>query len=449
MSDGFEAAYLRNMNKYLNAVIPIKFGVLELPDKRDNVTMLGIDGVVQLQYWKKDAVAIPYVMAGAGAVFEDFSELDFQLPFGAGVNFSLGTFGYVNAQIEYRRSIEMDRHNLHYGIGLGFMLGKYTEEDAELPVTGAKRTDTDDDGIPDADDDCPNEKGLKALNGCPDGDDDGVIDSKDKCPDQFGPKATMGCPDSDRDGVANQEDECPDIAGSLRGCPDSDGDGVPDKDDRCPEEAGTAINAGCLVLDSDGDGVEDKMDECPEISGTVKGCPDGDKDGIADKDDACPYAAGEGRFNGCPDTDGDGIDDSKDKCPNMAAPGSPIGCPAIANEDREVLDYALQAVQFEFGSDKLMKSSDAVLDQVLDVMNKYPDYKLEIIGHTDDVGTERRNLDLSINRAKACYDYLSRKGIAKDRMSYGGFGETRPISSNATEEGRKFNRRVEFNLVVK
>ncbi len=449
-TDGFEIAYLRNLSPYINAVLPFKVGVIDLPDETNNRTLFGFDALLQLQHFKEDKTVIPYALIGLGTSLVESENMDFQVPLGIGINFRLRNFGFVNIQSEYRFSLNNDRNNLHHGIGLGFMIGKEVEEAVDTSaVIEFAPMDKDHDGIRDAEDDCPEMAGLAALGGCPDGDGDGIKDMEDICPDEYGPKASGGCPDSDGDGVANMNDDCPDVAGSLKGCPDSDGDGLADRDDRCPEKAGSPENGGCPQIDSDGDGVDDSLDECPTKAGQINGCPDSDKDGIADKDDKCPYAAGEGRFSGCPDSDGDGIDDSMDQCPNMSAPASPNGCPEIREEDREVLDYAIQAVQFESGSAQLKSSSFAVLEQVKDVLNKYPDYTLHIIGHTDNVGSEINNQSLSQRRAKSCYDYLASKGVPISRLSYGGFGESQPIADNDTEEGRSLNRRVEFDLILK
>ena len=350
-TNGFEVGYLRNLSPYLNAVLPMKVGVMKLPSELNNRKLFGMDGQLQFQYFKEENMAVPYVFSGVGGVLEDFEDFDLQVPFGIGVNFKLGKFGFINIQSEYRKSLTLDRSNFQHGIGLGFMLGTYTDDDLrQLPVGAATPTDTDRDGVPDRDDECPEVAGTAAFAGCPDSDDDGVADADDACPDVYGQRSAKGCPDTDNDGIANLDDDCPDLAGSLNGCPDSDGDGLADKDDRCPNVAGDPSKGGCPTSDSDGDGFNDQQDKCPDVAGKVNGCPDNDGDGIADIDDACPYAKGEGRFNGCPDTDGDGIEDSKDRCPNEAAPASPNGCPRIEKEDREVLDYAIQAVQFEFGS---------------------------------------------------------------------------------------------------
>ena len=90
--------------------------------------------------------------------------------------------------------------------------------------------DTDGDGLPDAEDDCPDEPGSFALNGCPDRDGDSVADDEDRCPDTPGPAGLQGCPDTDGDGVIDREDACPAVAGLARfdGCPDADADGIAD-----------------------------------------------------------------------------------------------------------------------------------------------------------------------------------------------------------------------------
>lgn len=107
--------------------------------------------------------------------------------------------------------------------------------------------DADGDGVPDKDDECPNEAGLAALAGCPDADADGIADKDDTCPNEAGLADLAGCPDADADGIADQDDACPDMAGSADsdGCPDVDGDGISDMDDVCPNEAGIPFLDGC------------------------------------------------------------------------------------------------------------------------------------------------------------------------------------------------------------
>jgi OmpA-OmpF porin, OOP family len=313
--------------------------------------------------------------------------------------------------------------------------------------------DSDGDGISDEKDACPNDKGTTEMMGCPDRDGDGVADQNDLCPDMKGLKSTSGCPDRDGDGIADDKDDCPDNKGTqaFKGCPDTDGDGIQDKEDNCPTEKGTVSLRGCP--DTDGDGIADKDDMCPKEKGTAdnKGCPvaDRDKDGIADKDDACPDKAGTAAGKGCPDTDGDGVYDNDDRCVTKPGPASNKGCPELKQEDKVKLQNVIKNVQFETGSDKLLARSNAVLDEVVAIMNQYPEYSLTISGHTDNVGDEAKNLDLSKRRAKTCYDYLAAKGVAAGRMTHNGFGEAKPVADNNTKTGRDTNRRVDFDLTVK
>ncbi|MBK7789870.1 MAG: OmpA family protein [Saprospiraceae bacterium] len=319
--------------------------------------------------------------------------------------------------------------------------------------------DSDGDGVADNEDECPNLAGAASNKGCPyrandkakDTDSDGIPDTSDRCPDQAGPADNGGCPkamDRDMDGVDDSVDQCPDVKGSpsAKGCPDRDGDGISDPDDKCPGVKGPASLMGCP--DSDNDGIADADDRCPDKAGakSTNGCPDSDGDGLDDSIDKCPKAPGLKVYGGCPDSDGDGLDDSIDKCPNTPGTVASNGCPDITVEDRKTLDVAMRAVQFETGKATLKSESFTILKQIGSIMNRYPDYNLVIAGHTDNTGSSIANQELSEKRAKACHDYLLTQGIGQSRMSFIGYGESRPVSDNETENGRTLNRRVEFNL---
>lgn len=92
----------------------------------------------------------------------------------------------------------------------------------------------------------------------------------------------------------------------------------------------------------------------------------------------------------------------------------------------------------------LLPESNAQLDEVVALLNEYPDMEIEIQGHTDDRGDDDYNLTLSKNRAKSVYKYVIAQGIAKERLKYRGYGEGKPVADNGTSEGRQLNRRVEF-----
>ncbi len=222
------------------------------------------------------------------------------------------------------------------------------------------KNDSDNDGVEDAEDVCPNTPPDITVDkfGCPtDSDGDGVPDYLDKCPNtQFGTKVdSAGCPlDSDNDGVPDYIDLCPGTPPEVKvdksGCPiDSDQDGVPDYLDQCPNTPlGVKVDATGCSLDSDGDGVPDTLDKCPKTPPGIKvnqsGCPlDSDEDGVPDYLDKCPDTPPAAKVDsvGCPlDSDGDGVPDYLDDCPNtprrMKVNSS--GCPLDSDGDG-VPDY--------------------------------------------------------------------------------------------------------------
>lgn len=284
-----------------------------------------------------------------------------------------------------------------------------------------------------------------------DGDKDGVKDKFDKCLNS--PAGSVvnaeGCPaDSDGDGVMDNVDECPDVAGlsSLAGCPDRDKDGIADKNDNCPDVPGIIKFAGCP--DSDNDGIQDSEDNCPSVAGIEKfqGCPDTDNDGIQDSEDRCPTVAGPAEFKGCPDRDGDKVADIDDKCPDVPGVVANKGCPEVKAEVIKIFTQALTGIQFETGKDVIRPTSFIILNNVVKIMQENPEYLLEINGHTDNVGDDDDNLDLSNRRANSVKKYLSDKGVDAARMTAQGYGETKPVEDNATAAGRAKNRRVEFKV---
>lgn len=313
--------------------------------------------------------------------------------------------------------------------------------------------DKDGDKIPDKDDDCPEVAGLKEFKGCPDRDGDKIIDKNDDCPDIAGLAEFKGCPDKDGDKVPDKDDDCPEVPGLIefKGCPDSDGDGLSDAIDACPDVAGPKENQGCP--DKDGDGLFDFVDGCPDVAGPKEnnGCPwpDTDGDGILDKDDDCPTIKGPKENKGCPykDSDNDGLLDKDDDCPMTPGPKENKGCPVIEEEVVEVIQTAFNNLEFETAKDIILDPSKPALDKLAEVLKNKPLWKLEISGHTDNVGDDNGNLVLSKKRAEALKNYMISKGINADRLVTLYFGETKPIADNNTPEGRKKNRRVEMKIV--
>lgn len=107
---------------------------------------------------------------------------------------------------------------------------------------------------------------------------------------------------------------------------------------------------------------------------------------------------------------------------------------------------AIDVINFEFGKHTFTRSSCSFLDKIAALMIS-TNIKMEVRGHTDNVGSDEYNMELSRERAKAVYDYLISKGVSANKLSYAYFGMRKPISTNDTEEGRKQNRRVEFRIM--
>lgn len=282
-----------------------------------------------------------------------------------------------------------------------------------------------------------------------DKDGDGIFDNKDGCPDD----------PEDFDGFED-EDGCPDL--------DNDNDGIPDVDDNCPNDPedidGFEDEDGCPDLDNDADGILDVDDDCPNDPEDFDqfededGCPDfdNDKDGILDVDDECPNDPedidGFEDQNGCPDPDNDkdGILDVNDGCPDDPETFNDYededGCPdavpeVIFTKESPII---LEGVNFATNSADLTSGAKEVLMKVVRTLKDHMQMELLIKGHTDNVGADAYNMNLSDRRANSVRQFLINQGIAGSRLESLGFGETQPMDTNATKEGRAKNRRIEF-----
>ncbi|XXF80231.1 OmpA family protein [Myxococcaceae bacterium GXIMD 01537] len=346
-------------------------------------------------------------------------------------------------------------------------------------VVRIEEVDTDGDGVPDKDDPCPDRAedrdGFQDEDGCPepDNDNDGVPDALDKCPMSPGVESNQGCAeekpkDRDGDGIFDPQDKCPDQAEDKDGfededgCPelDNDHDGIVDSADKCPTETGPMQNLGCPILDKDSDGINDDKDKCPDEPEDKDGfqdedgCPDldNDSDGMPDGQDKCPQEAGPAENGGCPDTDKDkdGIPDRLDACPEDPGVKEEKGCAKqykLVVVKRDKIEIKKQ-LKFGTGSAKMLKESNVVLDDVAAALRDAPFIKkIRIEGHTDSLGNDASNLRLSQKRADSVMAELLKRGIDPSRMEAVGFGETRPLASNATARGRAENRRTEFNII--
>jgi outer membrane protein OmpA-like peptidoglycan-associated protein len=292
-----------------------------------------------------------------------------------------------------------------------------------------------------------------------------IVDPCPWKPEGFeGPMDAEGCPlpDSDGDGVCDPwvtlvgaselfadacrgVDVCPDLAGDQPdGCPHPDRDG-----DRicCPwvSERGLLDHYAhiCTGVDrcpddpEDYDGFED-TDGCPD--------PDNDGDGICD-----PWVALAGQSekyaqicrgsDRCPDEYGEG----EDGCPVVVDPCAEPGSVCVTDEQIVIKD----TIYFATNRARIRPVSFPLLERIAEVMQAHPEIELiEIQGHTDSRGRAAYNLRLSQQRADAVRDHLvKRHGISPARLVTRGYGMTRAIADNDTEEGRAANRRVEFHIL--
>jgi outer membrane protein OmpA-like peptidoglycan-associated protein len=249
--------------------------------------------------------------------------------------------------------------------------------------------------------------------------------------------------DSDEDGIVNRYDSCPEEAEDMDGfedddgCPelDNDGDGVNDNLDLCPNEAedydGFEDLDGCPDEDNDGDGILDLYDKCMNAKE--------DFDGYQDKD-------------GCPelDNDGDGIVDSVDKCPDEPETFNGIndfdGCPDESSGIQERFYIGADEIFYE-NTERIKIEGKEYLDEIISLLKTNPNKTWRIEGHTDSQGSERFLRTLSLERAKAVLEYLVLfGGLNRENFQVYGMGDKFPISDNTTAEGRRRNRRVEIKL---
>ncbi len=249
--------------------------------------------------------------------------------------------------------------------------------------------------------------------------------------------------DTDGDGIPDIGDACRDVRETWNafldedGCPDdpdSDADGIPDSADLCilqPEDRDNyQDDDGCPDPDDDADGIPDGADRCRTERE--------DRDGFQD-DDGCPE----------PDNDGDQVLDFDDACPNIPGPagGERPGCPVKAQGPVIVTSSEIritQQINFDFRKATIKRDSFFILDAVRDVLVANTQMRIEVQGHTDNVGGDKFNARLSQARSESVKLYLTKHGVASDRLVAKGFGMSRPIVPNNSAENRALNRRVQF-----
>jgi len=261
MKGGLAVHYFKGLRKHVDFAGTLAGSFLRYPMPGKNFTndnlLLEADASLNLKMLSEKHAIQPYITAGGGATcYRKYWGAVIPICLGLKVNLFDETHLFTTGQYRLPVTNETTAHHFFYNIGVAGALGKKKEPKVippPPPPPPMPPADTDGDGIVDADDKCPTEKGVAKYQGCPvpDTDKDGINDDNDKCIDVPGVARYQGCPvpDTDKDGLNDEDDKCPTVPGVARyqGCPvpDGDKDGVNDEEDKCPTLAGTVANQGC------------------------------------------------------------------------------------------------------------------------------------------------------------------------------------------------------------
>ena len=378
-ANNYGVQYLQGLTKKIDFVSNFYFASLKypyytslqvpkVPKESKSREYFAIDFGLNYKFSTDEKAVVPFVTAGIGLGMDQFSYYSAYAPIGAGLQIKAnrGSFIFLQATHNAETSYLTKKHN-NYTISYSIPLNGKEKKPVLLPPA-PQRIDTDNDG---------------------------VVDSLDKCPNKAGTAKYFGCP-----------------------IPDSDGDGVNDELDKCPNQAGDAKYSGCPIPDTDKDGINDEIDKCPAVSGLQ-------------------------RYGGCPipDSDGDGVNDEEDKCPTEKGIAANHGCEDI----QPILNDVAKLLKFTVGKAAVSNQQLSKLDIVVAALNKYPNVHVNIIGNTDNTGSKKVNNLLSKKRAAVIFAYLTKKGIAAERLTKEGVADTNPIDSNKTSKGRANNRRTDMN----
>ncbi len=182
---------------------------------------------------------------------------------------------------------------------------------------------------------------------------------------------------------------------------------------------------------------------------------DRDGDGIVDKKDSCPDVPG-GPPSGCPtvclpDDDGDKVPNTTDRCPDEPESHNGFldddGCPDEVPRELTDLSGVMTGINFDTDRDTITRDSIPVLDRASELLQQFPDLRVEISGHTDSRGGYQHNMDLSQRRADAVKRWLGEHGVDESRLETRGAGPDEAIDTNETAGGRFKNRRIEFEIL--
>lgn len=297
--------------------------------------------------------------------------------------------------------------------------------------TNPLRRDTDNDKLGDGAE--AQVHGTDALKA--DTDDDGLGDAAEISQHETNPTK----PDSDADKLSDGREISETSTNPNKA--DTDGDGLTDGDEVMIHRTNP------LKLDTDGgtiaDGLEIERRTDPLVaSDDVEKAPDDtDRDGLTDNDEINRYKTDPRKMDTDRGTVADGLEVERGTNPLDPDDDLPPKEVLIFELDKPVV---LPGIQFEFNKAVIKPESESVLIQAYNSLHDHPEIVVEISGHADAIGSDEYNRDLSARRAESVRQWMINKGIAANRLTSIGYGESQPVASNDTEEGRALNRRIEF-----
>jgi outer membrane protein OmpA-like peptidoglycan-associated protein len=440
---------------------------ISLPGFRTNLYSIGT-GISYM--YSIDNLFFPYAFAGISLINFSPTVNGSQAPNLRSTAYSTSSFSYsfdIGTRIAILKNVSFNllfSYNLPQTDNIDDITystnnDKYTAVYAGISLTLFSGSgDSDNDGIPDTKDLCPDEPedidGFEDNDGCPepDNDKDGIADKIDKCPnfaeDMDGFEDNDGCPepDNDKDGIFDSADQCPNLPEDVDGFRDSDGcpdidndmDGIPDQNDKCPNTPedidGFEDSDGCPDFDNDKDGITDKKDKCPDTPETFNGYED---------DDGCPDVLPEIKTGSItPEKQEKAINKPKVNPPAISVKKTQL--PTGTVPDKIILEGVLT---FEDDRAKIKKYAYNELDKIAETMKQNPGLRWRIEGYTDKTPGSNTVSNLGEKRANEVMLYLVKKGVPLNQIEVIDMGDKYPRSDNNKPSGRSLNRRIEIKKI--